>query len=72
MKVALIMGSKSDYPQMKEAIRILKEYSVDVDVKVVSAHRTPEFMMAFAKSAKDNQYDIIIAGAGGAAHLPGW
>jgi 5-(carboxyamino)imidazole ribonucleotide mutase len=71
MKVAIIMGSKSDYPQMKEAVQILNEYSIEVDVKVVSAHRTPEFMMEFAKSAKANHYDIIIAGAGGAAHLPG-
>ena len=71
MKVAVIMGSKSDYPQMKEAVLILEEYSVDVDVKVVSAHRTPEYMVEFAKNAKANHYDIIIAGAGGAAHLPG-
>ncbi|NCB01635.1 MAG: 5-(carboxyamino)imidazole ribonucleotide mutase [Spirochaetia bacterium] len=65
------MGSKSDYPQMKEALPILKEYSVEVDVKIVSAHRTPEYMIEFAKTAKDKGYDIIIAGAGGAAHLPG-
>lgn len=56
---------------MKEALPILKEYSVEVDVKIVSAHRTPEYMIEFAKTAKDKGYDIIIAGAGGAAHLPG-
>jgi 5-(carboxyamino)imidazole ribonucleotide mutase len=71
MKVAVIMGSKSDYPQMKEAVDILKEYTIDVDVKVVSAHRTPEYMMEFAKNARSNGYTVIIAGAGGAAHLPG-
>ena len=71
MKVAVIMGSKSDYPQMKEAVAILNQYSVETDVKIVSAHRTPEYMMEFAKSAKDNGYKVIIAGAGGAAHLPG-
>lgn len=71
MKVAVIMGSKSDYPQMKEAVEILKDYSVEVDVKVVSAHRTPEYMVEFAKKARVDGYAVIIAGAGGAAHLPG-
>ncbi len=71
MKVAVIMGSKSDYPQMKEAVEILQSFSVEVDVQVVSAHRTPEHMVEFAKNAKARGYAIIIAGAGGAAHLPG-
>ena len=71
MKVAVIMGSKSDYPQRREAVDILKDHAVDVDVKVVAAHRTPEYMMEFAKNAKDQGYGVIIAGAGGAAHLPG-
>ncbi len=71
MKVAVIMGSKSDYPHMREAVDILASYSVEVDVKVVSAHRTPEYMVQFATHAVQNGYAIIIAGAGGAAHLPG-
>ena len=71
MKVAVIMGSRSDYSQMKETVQILKQFSVDVEVKVVSAHRTPEYMVEFAKNAKETGYSIIIAGAGGAAHLPG-
>lgn len=71
MKVAIIMGSDSDWPVMKTAADILKEFDVDYEAKVVSAHRTPEDMMAFAKSAADNGYSVIIAGAGGAAHLPG-
>lgn len=65
------MGSDSDWPVMKAAAEILTEFDVDHQAKVVSAHRTPEDMMAFAKSAKDNGFDVIIAGAGGAAHLPG-
>jgi 5-(carboxyamino)imidazole ribonucleotide mutase len=71
MKVAVVMGSKSDYTQMKEAVVLLREYHIETDVLVVSAHRTPEFMVQFAKDAVHNGYQIIIAGAGGAAHLPG-
>jgi phosphoribosylaminoimidazole carboxylase PurE protein len=71
MKVAVIMGSDSDWPVMKQAVEILKEFEVDVEAKVVSAHRTPIDMIEFAKSAKENNFFIIIAGAGGAAHLPG-
>lgn len=71
MKVAVIMGSRSDYPQMKDAVDTLEEFNVEVDVQVVSAHRTPEHMVAFAKAARTNGYALIIAGAGGAAHLPG-
>jgi len=71
MKVAIIMGSDSDWGVMKAATDILKEFGVDYSAKVVSAHRTPDDMMAFAKSAADEGYSVIIAGAGGAAHLPG-
>ncbi|WP_437398140.1 5-(carboxyamino)imidazole ribonucleotide mutase [Flagellimonas lutimaris] len=70
-KVAVIMGSTSDLPVMQEAIDILKELGVDVDVDIVSAHRTPEKLFSFGKSAHTNGYSAIIAGAGGAAHLPG-
>ena len=70
-KVAIIMGSKSDLPTMQNAADMLTQFSISYDMKVVSAHRTPEYMVAFALSAKDEGYDIIIAGAGGAAHLPG-
>ena len=71
MKVAIIMGSDSDWDVMRAAAETLKEFSVDFDHKVVSAHRTPQDMMEFAKDARDNGYSVIIAGAGGAAHLPG-
>lgn len=69
--VSVIMGSKSDLPVMQEAIDVLKELGVSVDVNIVSAHRTPEIMFDFAKSAHLNGTKVIIAGAGGAAHLPG-
>ncbi|MEZ0361237.1 MAG: 5-(carboxyamino)imidazole ribonucleotide mutase [Hydrogenobacter sp.] len=69
--VAIIMGSLSDWEYMKEAYSILKEFGVECDVKVVSAHRTPDVMYQFARSAKDAGVEVIIAGAGGAAHLPG-
>ena len=71
MKVAIIMGSDSDWGVMKDAANILDEFDIDYDAKVVSAHRTPEDMLSFAKSAGDNGFSVIIAGAGGAAHLPG-
>ena len=70
-KVALIMGSASDYPIMQEAEQMLREFGIEAHVEVVSAHRTPEKMMSFAQQAKANGYAVIIAGAGGAAHLPG-
>ncbi len=70
-KVAVIMGSTSDLPVMKDAIDILKELGINVDVDIVSAHRTPEKLFSFSKSAHTNGYSAIIAGAGGAAHLPG-
>lgn len=69
--VAIIMGSDSDLTVMNDAIEILNEFHVPHDVLIVSAHRTPEWMFRFAKSAHKKGYKIIIAGAGGAAHLPG-
>jgi len=70
-KVAIIMGSKNDWEYMKEAYELIKSFNVEVEAKVVSAHRTPEHMYDFAKNAEKNGFEIIIAGAGGAAHLPG-
>ncbi|SDQ47779.1 5-(carboxyamino)imidazole ribonucleotide mutase [Flagellimonas zhangzhouensis] len=70
-KVAVIMGSTSDLPVMQDAIDILKGFSIPVDVDIVSAHRTPEKLFDFSKNAHKNGYAVIIAGAGGAAHLPG-
>ena len=69
--VAIIMGSRSDWPTLKGAADSLDALGVAYDAKVVSAHRTPERMYAFAKGAKAAGYQVIIAGAGGAAHLPG-
>lgn len=71
MKVAIIMGSNSDYPTMKKAEEILDDFKIEYETKVVSAHRTPKMMFEFAQEAYDNGFRIIIAGAGGAAHLPG-
>jgi 5-(carboxyamino)imidazole ribonucleotide mutase len=71
MKVAVIMGSISDLKTMEEACSILAELGVEYECEVVSAHRTPEKMFNFAKNAKENGFSVIIAGAGGAAHLPG-
>lgn len=70
-QVGIIMGSKSDLPVMQKAIDVLKEFGIDSDVKIVSAHRTPEVMFEYAKNARANGIKVIIAGAGGAAHLPG-
>ena len=69
--IAIIMGSTSDWPTMEHAAEILDILAIKYDAKVVSAHRTPDRMFNFAKAAKDNGYKVIIAGAGGAAHLPG-
>ena len=69
--VAIIMGSRSDWPTMKAAAEVLDELGVAWEAKVVSAHRTPDRMYAFAKTAKSEGIKVIIAGAGGAAHLPG-
>ena len=71
VKVGIIMGSKSDLPVMKEAIDILKNFDVEIEVDIVSAHRTPEKMMEYGKKAHEKGLKVIIAGAGGAAHLPG-
>lgn len=70
-KVAIIMGSQSDAKSMKEAALVLKKFGVPFAMKVVSAHRTPEYMQAFALEARQQNFKVIIAGAGGAAHLPG-
>ena len=69
--VAIVMGSQSDWPTMKRAADVLAELGVGHDTRVVSAHRTPDRMYAFAKAAAGEGYKVIIAGAGGAAHLPG-
>ena len=70
-QIGIIMGSKSDLPIMKDAIDILNEFGIKTDVDIVSAHRTPEKMMNYSKKAHLNGISVIIAGAGGAAHLPG-
>lgn len=70
-QVSIIMGSQSDLPVMQEAIDVIKELGVNAEVKIVSAHRTPELMFDFAAKAHQRGIKAIIAGAGGAAHLPG-
>ena len=70
-KVGIIMGSDSDLPVMQEAVNILKELEVTTEVDIVSAHRTPEKLFDYAKNAHNRGIRVIIAGAGGAAHLPG-
>ncbi|NBC88330.1 MAG: 5-(carboxyamino)imidazole ribonucleotide mutase [Alphaproteobacteria bacterium] len=70
-KVAIVMGSQSDWPTMKCAAEVLEELEVAHEARIVSAHRTPDRMSAFAKGAEGEGFDVIIAGAGGAAHLPG-
>ena len=69
--VAIIMGSKSDWPTMKHAATILDDFGISYKAEVVSAHRTPDLMYSFASEAEANGLKVIIAGAGGAAHLPG-
>lgn len=71
MKVAVIMGSTSDYEIMSAAIEILEKFGVGYEKKVISAHRTPDLMCEYAKSARDRGIGVIIAGAGGAAHVAG-
>ena len=71
MKVAVIMGSSSDWEIMKESCNMLEEFGIPYEKKVVSPHRTPHLMVDFASHAVNDGYDLIIAGAGGAAHLPG-
>jgi 5-(carboxyamino)imidazole ribonucleotide mutase len=70
-QVAIIMGSDSDWPTMKQAADVLESLGVTFTKEIVSAHRTPEKMVAFAKDAQSSGYSVVIAGAGGAAHLPG-
>ena len=70
-KIGIIMGSKSDLPIMQEAIDILNDFGISNEFDIVSAHRTPEKMMEYGKNAHERGISIIIAGAGGAAHLPG-
>lgn len=70
-KVAIIMGSQSDWPTMEHAAQNLEALGIAYDAKIVSAHRTPDRLYDFAKSAKADGYHVVIAGAGGAAHLPG-
>lgn len=69
--VGVIMGSKSDWPTMKHAVEMLEEFGVPHEVQVVSAHRTPDLMFEYASTASERGLKVIIAGAGGAAHLPG-
>lgn len=71
MSVGIIMGSSSDWPTMKLAAEMLDEFGIQYEAKVVSAHRTPKDMVAYAESAEERGLKVIIAGAGGAAHLPG-
>lgn len=71
MKIGVIMGSKSDLPTMNECVNILKNFGVEYEIKIVSAHRTPNLMFDYAKEAKKRGLEVIVAGAGGAAHLPG-
>lgn len=69
--VGIIMGSDSDLPVMQEAAKVLEEFDVNYEITIVSAHRTPDRMFEYAKTAKSRGIEVIIAGAGGAAHLPG-
>ncbi|MDY3979632.1 MAG: 5-(carboxyamino)imidazole ribonucleotide mutase [Tidjanibacter sp.] len=71
MKVAVIMGSTSDWEVMSKAVDVLESFGVEYEKRVVSAHRTPELLFDFARSARERGIGVIIAGAGGAAHLPG-
>ena len=71
MKVAIVMGSDSDFPVIEKGYNILREFGVHVTVRVISAHRTPDEAISFAKNAEANGYEVIIGAAGKAAHLPG-
>ncbi|MFT5657051.1 MAG: 5-(carboxyamino)imidazole ribonucleotide mutase [Gammaproteobacteria bacterium] len=71
LKVAVVMGSDSDWPVMQFTVEYLERFNISCEAKVVSAHRTPDLLAEFGKSARENNYACIIAGAGGAAHLPG-
>ena len=71
MKVCILMGSKSDWEVMSAACTVLDEFGVSYEKKVISAHRTPQYFCEYMAAARDNGFNVIIAGAGGAAHLPG-
>ena len=71
LKVGVVMGSQSDWPVMEHAVKQLEAFGVDVEARVVSAHRTPDLLFEYAETARDKGIACIIAGAGGAAHLPG-
>ncbi|MDG6262877.1 5-(carboxyamino)imidazole ribonucleotide mutase [Glaesserella parasuis] len=71
IEIAIVMGSKSDWATMSEATQILNQFNIPYHVEVVSAHRTPDKLFEFAETAEQKGYKVIIAGAGGAAHLPG-
>ncbi|MDD7402337.1 MAG: 5-(carboxyamino)imidazole ribonucleotide mutase [Butyribacter sp.] len=70
-KVGILMGSDSDLPIMSKAAKMLEDFGIDYEMKVISAHREPDIFVEYAKSAEDRGIEVIIAGAGGAAHLPG-
>ena len=70
-KIAIVMGSDSDFPIMKNAVEIIKDFEIEYEVTIVSAHRTPDRLFEYAKNAYQRGIKVIIAGAGGAAHLPG-
>lgn len=70
-KIAVVMGSISDWPTMQLTTQLLEQFELDYEPKIISAHRMPEELKLFSESAKENGYSVIIAGAGGAAHLPG-
>lgn len=69
--VSVVMGSKSDFPIMRQAVQFLRQHRIPHEVLIVSAHRTPEWLFRFAKSAERRKIQVVIAGAGGSAHLPG-
>jgi len=71
VRVAVVMGSDSDYPTMEPAVEILERFGIEHEVRVLSAHRMPDEMLSFGHAAADAGYAVVIAGAGGAAHLPG-
>lgn len=71
IKIGIIMGSNSDWPVMQQAAKILDQFGIDYEARVVSAHRTPDLMFEYAEQARERGIQAIIAGAGGAAHLPG-
>ncbi len=71
MKVAIVMGSDSDFPVVEKAVNVLKKFGIELEVRVLSAHRTPHQALAFSENAEKNGFDVIIAAAGKSAHLPG-